>query len=218
MNNDPIRVLIADDHAMVRSAISTWIHTIPGLQLVAEATNGEEAVSRTLALKPDVVLMDLVMPEKDGIAATRAIIQAWPPAKILIVTSFSEKKRAVESIQAGAQGFILKDATLDELLEAIMSISRGRSWFSTDLARSLIQNNGPEISDVDGKLIEPLTEREMDVLKMLALGNSDQEISARLVIGHSTVRFHIHQILEKLQVGNRTQAALVAIRKGWVQV
>ena len=218
MNNQPIGILIADDHAMVRSAISTWIHTIPELSLVGEASNGEEAISRASLLKPDIVLMDLMMPKVDGIAATRAIIQKQPRVKILIVTSFTEKNRAVEAIQAGAQGFILKDASLDELLDAILAIFKGRSWFSAELARSLVGETGTEGKSRADNDIEALTAREMDVLKLLAEGKSDQEISETLVIGQSTIRFHLHQILGKLQAENRTQAALIAIRKGWVQI
>ena len=218
MNHQPVSILIADDHAMVRSAISSWIHTIPELELLGEASNGEEAISKTLLLKPDMVLMDLMMPKVDGIAATRAIIQKHPQAKILIVTSFTEKSRAVEAIQAGARGFILKDASLEELLEAIQAVSRGRSWFSAELARSLVEPGKVEKPDPDTVEIEPLTNREMDVLKLLAKGKSDEEISEMLVIGHSTVRFHLHQILGKLRADNRTQAALTAIRKGWVQI
>jgi len=211
-NQKPVRVFIADDHAMVRNAISTWIQTIPELSLVGEATNGEDAITGVLALKPDVVLMDLMMPKVDGIAATRAILAAFPQARILMVTSFTEKKRAVESVQAGVRGFILKDASLDDLLDAILSIAKGRTWFSMDLARSMAETNEP-LAGLDGE-VEALTGRELEVLKLLACGNSDDEIAEKLVIGRSTVRFHIHQILAKLKVPNRTQAALIAIRKG----
>jgi NarL family two-component system response regulator LiaR len=218
MNIKPVRVLIADDHSMVRSAICNWIQTLSELELAGEASNGKEAVERTLSLKPDVILMDLVMPVADGIAATRAIIQADPQAKILIVTSFNDRQKAVESIQAGAQGFILKDASLEELLEAILAISKGRSWFSAELARSLVVPDKIQAAEPPAGDSELLTAREMEVLKLMVQGKSDREISARLVIAHSTVRFHVHQILEKLQADNRTQAALVAIRKGWVNV
>jgi two-component system, NarL family, response regulator LiaR len=217
MSNQPVSVLIADDHAMVRSAISTWIQTIAELRIVGEATNGEEAVSRALSLKPDVILMDLMMPKLDGIAATLAILQSYPEAKILIVTSFTEKKRAVEAIQAGAQGFILKDASLDELLEAILVISRGRPWFSIELARALAAPAEAAASERGSDPQPALTPRELDVLRLMAQGQSDQEIAATLVIGHATVRFHVHQVLEKLQVQNRTQAVLAAIRLGWVK-
>ena len=218
MNSTPISILVADDHAMVRSAISTWISTIPELKLAGEATNGEEAVARSLLLKPDVILMDLKMPKMDGIAATRAILQSFPQARILIVTSFAEKKQAVESVRAGAQGFILKDASLDELLEAILSIYKGRPWFSIDLARSLAGHYDDEPAGSTDIRVDILTGRELEVLKLLVGGLSDQEIAATLVIGHSTVRYHVHQILDKLQVQNRTQASLLAIRKGWVNL
>jgi len=218
MNHQPVSILIADDHAMVRSAISSWIHTIPELNLVGDASNGEEAITQTRLLKPDMVLMDLMMPKVDGIAATRAIIRKQPQAKILIVTSFTEKSRAVEAIQAGARGFILKDASLDELLEAILAVSKGRSWFSAELARSLVEPNGAGRPGPAEAVSEALTPREMEVLKLLVQGKSDEEISELLVIGHSTVRFHLHQILRKLGVENRTQAVLAAIRQGWVQI
>jgi two-component system, NarL family, response regulator LiaR len=217
MTQDPITLLIADDHAMVRSAITTWIKTIPELRLVGEAGDGEGAIAQALALKPDVILMDLMMPKVDGIAATRAILQHAPDTKVLIVTSFTEKARAVEAIQAGAQGFILKDASLDELLQAIQTVARGQAWFSAELARALAQPAVAGPSEPD-RGPDVLTEREMGVLRLLVEGASDQEIAARLVIAPATVRFHMGQILDKLQVKNRTQAALVAIRQGWVRV
>jgi two-component system, NarL family, response regulator LiaR len=218
MNEKPIRILIADDHAMVRSAISTWIQTIAELHLVGQAVNGEEAVAQALTLKPDVILMDLMMPRLDGIAATQAILQSFSAARILIVTSFTEKKRAVEAIQAGAQGFILKDASLEELLDAIRTVHKGRPWFSLELTRALAVEKDSPAPGTRNAQIEDLTEREQEVLKLLAHGLSDPEIAAGLVIGHSTVRFHIHQILEKLCVQNRTQASLLAIRNGWVKI
>lgn len=218
MNDQPISILIADDHAMVRSAISTWIKTIPDLELIGEAVNGEEAIAKTLSLKPDIVLMDLMMPKVDGIQATQEIIKKLPEAKILIVTSFTEKNRAVESIHVGAHGFILKDASLEELLEAIQAIHKGRSWFSVDIARSLIEHKETTKNSIEKCEMTILTDREMEVLKLLVQGYSDQDISSILVISHSTVRFHIHQILEKLHVENRTQAALFAIQKGWVLI
>jgi NarL family two-component system response regulator LiaR len=218
MNEKSVRILIADDHAMVRSAISTWIQTIPQLDLVGQAVNGEDAVAKTLALKPDVVLMDLVMPRLDGIAATQAILQSYPATRILIVTSFTEKQRAVMAIQAGAQGFILKDASLEDLLEAILTVYKGRPWFSLELARALAAEKAAPVATAKEEQLEDLTERELEVLKQMVLGLSDQEIAAALVIGHSTVRFHIHQILQKLNVQNRTQASLLAIRKGWVKI
>jgi two-component system, NarL family, response regulator LiaR len=218
MNEKPVRILIADDHAMVRSAISTWIQTIPDLDLIGQAVNGEEAVAQTLALKPDIVLMDLMMPKMDGIAATQSILKSNPAARILIVTSFTEKQRAVKAIQAGAQGFILKDASLEDLLEAIRTVHKGRPWFSLELARALAAEKDSLVSEAREVKIDDLTERELDVLRLLVHGLSDQEIAAELVISHSTVRFHIHQILEKVHVQNRTQASLLAIRKGWVKI
>jgi two-component system, NarL family, response regulator LiaR len=218
MNEPTIRILIADDHGMVRSAISTWIQTIPGLDLVGQAVNGEDALAQTLVLKPDVILMDLMMPRLDGIAATQAILKSYPDARILIVTSFTEKKRAVEAIQAGAQGFILKDASLEDLLDAIRTVFKGRPWFSLELARALAAEKDIPVPAASEARIGDLTEREQEVLRLLVQGLSDPEIAAGLVIGHSTVRFHIHQILEKLRVQNRTQASSLAIRKGWVKL
>lgn len=214
MNSHPIRVLIVDDHAMVRTGISAWIDTKPDLELVGEASNGQEAVQRTGQMHPDVVLMDLVMPVMDGIAATRAILEANPEVKVLVVTSFSEKERAVQAIRAGAAGFILKDTTPQEMLEAIVSVSRGRPWLSPDLTRLLFEDPLNGGHSPEG---EAMTEREHEVLLLVAQGLADLEIAERLVISKSTVRYHLNNILGKLHLENRTQAALYAIRTGLVK-
>ena len=214
MNSHPIRVLIVDDHAMVRTGISAWIDTQPDLALVGEASNGQEAVQRTGQMHPDVVLMDLVMPVMDGIAATRAILEANPEVKVLVVTSFSEKERAVQAIRAGAAGFILKDTTPQEMLEAIVSVSRGRPWLSPDLTRLLFEDPLNGGHSPEG---EAMTDREHVVLLLVAQGLADLEIAERLVISKSTVRYHLNNILSKLHLENRTQAALYAIRTGLVK-
>jgi len=211
-NSKPIRIIIADDHAMVRRGITTWIESEDDLALVGEAVNGKDAVEKALRLKPDVVLMDLIMPELDGISATREIAQKETGIAILIITSFSEKEKAVEAIRSGAMGFILKDTTPEELLEAIRQVSQGKPWLSTELTRLLIQKaqQAQNIEEND------LTEREMDVLKLVAQGFADQDIAEKLILSKTTVRYHVTNILSKLQLENRTQAALYAIRKGWV--
>ena len=210
----PIRILIADDHAMVRTGISTWIESKAELQLVGEAASGAQAVEQARRLLPDVVLMDLVMPgdpPMDGVAATRAILAERPQTRVLIVTSFSEKERAIEAMRAGACGFILKDTSPQEMLEAIVSVAKGRSWVSAEMARALFQPDPQPVGGDEGQL---MTERELEVLLQLAQGLSDQEIADRLVVSKSTVRFHINNILTKLNLENRTQAALWAIKSG----
>jgi DNA-binding NarL/FixJ family response regulator len=214
MTDSAIRIFIVDDHAVVRTGISTWIMSKPGLQLVGEAANGEEAVRLVMQSKPDVVLMDLVMPVLDGVAATRQIVERNPEIKILVVTSFSDQARAVEAVRAGAIGFILKDASPQEMLEAISSVAKGRPWLSTELARSLfLLPSAPQQAEAPPEL-NVLTARELEVLRWVAHGFPDQEIAERLVVTKSTVRYHLGNILGKLNLENRTQAALLAIRSG----
>ena len=192
----------------------SWIESKPELQLVGEAASGEQAVEQARQLQPDVVLMDLVMPGNplmDGVAATRAILAERPQTRVLVVTSFPEKERAIEAMRAGAAGFILKDTTPQEMLEAIISVARGRSWVSAEIARALFQPEPQTPANREGEL---MTERELEVLLQLAQGLSDQEIADRLVVSKSTVRFHINNILTKLNLENRTQAALWAIKSG----
>jgi len=207
-----IRVLIADDHPIIRDSLRTLIATEPDLKLVGEAVDGEEAVSKTLELKPDVILMDLVMPVKDGLEAISEIKSLLPEVSILVLTSFSDEDKVFPAIRAGALGYLLKDSSPQELLKAIHDVYRGEASLHPSIALQLIReiNRPSELPPVEN----PLSERELEVLKLVAQGLTNQEIATRLVLSEWTVRTHVRNILGKLHLANRTQAALFALREG----
>lgn len=202
--NDLIRVLIADDHFVVRQGLVTLLVPRNGMQVVGEAATGREAVNLARTLQPDVILIDMVMPEMDGPEAITLIKQENPKARILVLTSFGENKQVSLAIQSGASGYLLKDSSPDDLLNAIRSVYQGNLVLPQDLAVKLMQ---PQPS---APTLDQLTERETDVLRMLALGQSNKEIASNLNISTTTVRSHVSNILMKLGVSNRTQAAMVA--------
>ena len=209
---ETIRILIADDHAIVREGLRWLIDTEPGIELVGEAADGVEAVLKARSLQPDVILLDLVMPRKDGIEAIAEIKRENPEARILVLTSFAEDDKVLPAIQAGALGYLLKDSSPQELLKAIREVYQGESSLHPTIARKLIgELNRP--SDLPATE-EPLTEREVEVLSLVARGLSNQEIAERLVVSERTVRSHVSNILGKLHLANRTQAALYAVREG----
>ncbi|MFN2137258.1 MAG: response regulator [Candidatus Promineifilaceae bacterium] len=209
-----IRVLIADDHPIVRRGIRDLLATEPHIELVGEATNGEEALRLALERQPDVVLMDLVMAPVDGIAATRALNEQVPQSKVLVLTSFATDDKVFPAIKAGALGYLIKDTDPDELLRAIRQVYDGQVTLHPAIARKVLA----EIAQPGARepLAEPLTDREVDVLKLLARGKSNQEIANELVIGVTTVYSHVSSILAKLHLATRTQAALYAVREGYV--
>jgi NarL family two-component system response regulator LiaR len=209
---ETIRILIADDHAIVREGLRALIGAKPDMELVGEAADGVEAVQKARSLQPDVILLDLVMPRKDGIEAIGEIKQENPEAHILVLTSFAEDEKVFSAIKAGALGYLLKDSSPQELLQAIRDVHRGESSLHPAVARKLIgELNRP--SDLPATE-EPLTEREVEVLSLVARGLSNQEIAERLVVSERTVRTHVSNILGKLHLANRTQAALYAVREG----
>ena len=209
---DRIRILIADDHAVVREGLRTLITSEPELEVVGEAVDGEQAVRKARALRPDVILMDLVMPRKDGLQAIGEIAEENPDARILVLTSFADDDKVFPAIKAGALGYLLKDSSPIELLQAVRDVARGVSSLHPTIALKLIREiNRP--SDLP-PAPEPLTAREVEVLRLVAQGLSNQQIADRLVISEWTVRKHVHHILGKLHLANRTQAALFAHREG----
>ena len=207
-----IRLLIADDHPVVRKGLKVLLATEPDMQVVGEAEDGVEAVQKAATLKPDVVLMDLMMPRLDGIEATRRITQAEPAARVLVLTSFAADDKVFPAVKAGALGYLLKDSSPEELVEAIRRVHRGEPSLEPGIARKVLQ----ELSQGGGgkPTTDPLTERELEVLRLIAQGLANKEIAAKLFVAEWTVRTHVSNILGKLQLASRTQAALYAIRSG----
>ncbi|MDQ4100292.1 MAG: response regulator transcription factor [Chloroflexota bacterium] len=208
----PIHVLIADDHEIVRRGIRALLATEPGIDVVAEAPTGSEAVIATARHKPDVILMDLMMPGMDGIEATRQIKANQPTAHILVLTSFATDDKIFPAIKAGALGYLLKDAGPEELVQAIRLVHRGESSLHPAVARQVLQELSRTRAEPPSP--DPLSERELMVLQALARGLGNQEIAHQLSIGEATVRTHVSNILSKLHLASRTQAAIYAIRKG----
>jgi DNA-binding NarL/FixJ family response regulator len=209
----PIKVLIADDHHVVRRGLLFFLKTQKEIEIVGEATNGKEAVELVDKLLPDVVLMDLVMPEMDGIEATRLIKEKHADIHILILTSFSDQDHVIPAIQAGATGYQLKDIEPDELVKAIKAVHSGDSQLhpkvTTHVMTHLLKGDKKE-----SNLLDELTRREKEVLAEIAKGKSNKEIAASLVITEKTVKTHVSNILAKLELADRTQAALYAVKHG----
>ena len=208
-----IHILLVDDHAIVREGLRTFISTESGMEVVGEAANGLEAIKKACDLQPDVILMDMAMPQMGGLEAILKIKEVCPEAKILVLTSFSDDDTVFPAIKAGALGYLLKNASPERLLNAIRDVYQGKSAISADIANKLIQemqrqSNLPLTKD-------PLTERELDVIKLVAQGMTNFEIAETLVITEGTVRTHVSSILSKLHLANRTQAALYALREGY---
>jgi two-component system, NarL family, response regulator LiaR len=207
-----IRVLVVDDHAIVRKGICALLGTEQGIEVVGEAKEGEEAVCKTARLRPEVVLMDLVMPGMDGLEAIRRILADQPEARILVLTSFAGDDKVFAAIRAGALGYLLKDSGPEELIQAIKQVHSGQSSLHPTIARRLLQELS-HTSDRTAKA-DTLTERELEVLRLVAKGQSNDEIARQLAISEATVRTHVSNILAKLNLDSRTQAALYALREG----
>jgi len=206
-NARPIRVMLVDDHAVVRSGLSAFLLAYDDLELVGEAANGEEAIRKCENLCPDVILMDLVMPVMDGATATREIRKRCPSIQVIALTSFKEQELVQGAIQAGAIGYLLKNVSADELAEAIRAANVGRPTLSTEAAQALIQ-----VSREPSNPMFDLTDRELQVLKLLAQGLNNNQIAEKLVVSRSTVKFHVSSILSKLAVSSRTEAVALALK------
>lgn len=207
-----MRVLIVDDHVVVRRGVRALLETEPDIEIVGEAENGEAALRQMRALKPEVVLLDLVMPKMDGIEVIRQAVREALSARILVLTSFAADDKVFPAIKAGALGYLLKDSAPEELLRAIRQVHRGESSLSPTIARKLMQELARP-SDLP-PTEEPLTERELEVLRLVAQGLSNQQIADKLVVSEATVRTHVSNILSKLHLASRTQAALYALKEG----
>jgi len=202
-----IRVMIVDDHAVVRSGLQAFLSIIPDLELVGEASGGNEAVVRCGLLKPDVVLMDLMMPDTNGVAATRLIRERFPSVHILALTSFEEDSLVQDALRAGATGYLMKTVSSRELAAAIRAAHEGKMTLSPEAAEALVRAN------TQSREINQLTEREREVLKLMVDGLDNTEIAEKLVVSLSTVKYHISNILAKLGVDNRVAAVTTAIHK-----
>jgi len=214
MDDKSIRILIVDDHAIVREGLRGLIEVEPDMELIGEAASGKEGVEKALALRPDVILMDLLMPEMDGVTAISEIKAQWQEARVLVLTSFLEDDKVFPAIESGALGYLLKDTQPDELLGAIRGVFRGESMLHPSIAKKIMQRIQEHSSSSNKPDGQELTERELDVLRLLAQGDGDREIAEKLIVSERTVHFHVGNILSKLHLANRTQAALYAIRKG----
>ena len=217
-DNGPIRVLLVDDHGVVRRGMQAYLAMLDDMEVLGEASDGRQAIERISALEsngrlPDVVLMDLVMPHMDGIAATSAIKERWPQIEIVALTSFIEEEKVQAALQAGAAGYLLKDAEADEVASAIRAAHRGEVHLDPAVAKRLMQSlRTPKPQEI----VEPLTDREREVLVLVARGETNKEIGRHLGISERTARTHVSNILGKLGLASRTQAALYAVREGIV--
>ncbi|MCO5184842.1 MAG: response regulator transcription factor [Anaerolineae bacterium] len=212
--DETIRIFLADDHAVVLRGLQALIGTEPDMEVVGTANNGRSAVTGVSNTQPDVVILDLEMPHMTGLEAIEPIKAAHPPVKILIVTSFSDDEHVFTAIKRGALGYLLKDASPEELLRAIRDVHAEKTTLHPDIALKLIRELKGQPQNAPDSDIEPLTEREIEVLQLIARGWSNQQIATHLVISERTVRTHISNILGKLHLANRTQAALYAMREG----
>lgn len=202
-----IRIMLVDDHAVVRSGLTAFLSAYSDLELVGEAENGQQAVQRAAALQPDVILMDLIMPVMDGVAATQAIKRQYPHIQIVVLTSFQEDELVQNALRAGAVGYLMKNVTARELVTAIRAARDGKMTLSSEAAQALVRANQ------QAQETEALTEREREVLRLMVEGLNNAEIAQRLVVSLSTVKYHISNILGKLGVDNRVAAVTLAMQR-----
>lgn len=212
MSEQPIRVLVVDDHPIVIGGTRALLEEVEDIEVIGEAHNGAMAVEENKKLKPDVILMDLIMPEMDGIEAIGLITEEQPEAKILVLTSFITDDKVFPAIKAGAMGFLLKDSEPGELIEAIRNVNKGEPTLHPNIARKVLKELGRP--SADKPIPDPLTDRETEVLRLLSKGYDNQQIAEELFIAEVTVRTHVSRILRKLQLANRVQATLYALKKG----
>ena len=212
MTTAPIHLLIVEDQTIVREGLCAMLATKPGLSVAGVAADGEEAVQQALRLRPDVIVMDLLMPKKGGIGATQDIIERWPEARVLILTSFSDDAQIIEALRAGAMGYVLKQDVGQELVNAIHQVHAGQSPLNPLVARRLVQSlTTPRVVDT---LAERLTDRELEVARLVTRGYDNQRIATTLDISIRTVGTHVANILRKAEVANRTQLARLMLKQG----
>jgi NarL family two-component system response regulator LiaR len=207
-----IKVLVVDDHPVVRDGLRLFLTVTPGMICIGEASNGEEAIQVCAEKQPDVILMDLMMPGMGGVAATQVVRERYPQTQVVALTSFDDKQLIQQAIQAGALGYLLKNSLMETLAEAVQAAYRGKSSLSPGLMRSLASMPPP-----DEKVGGNLTEREREVLALMAEGLTNAAIARKLVISDATARFHVSNVLTKLGVANRTEAVRLAIKQGLIE-
>lgn len=213
MMTEKIRILVADDHPVVRDGLVAMLGTQPDFEVVGESINGREAVDMAQNLQPDVIFLDLEMPELDGVDALRKMRTANPDIKVIVFTAFDTDERILAAVQAGAQGYMLKGAPRDEVFQAVRVVHQGGSLLQPIVASKLLRH----VSQPDD-LSEPLTPRELEVLRLMAQGLQNKEIALNLIISERTVKFHVSSILGKLGAGNRTEAVSLAAQRGLIEL
>jgi two-component system, NarL family, response regulator LiaR len=211
----PVRVLIADDQTLFRSGLARLLNDDPRVEVVGEAVDGEDAARQATLLRPDVILMDIKMPNSDGVQATQRIVAENPTAKVLILTTFDTDSYVLQALKAGASGYVLKDSRVESIVSSIIAVVAGERVMSSSIANMVLDllagaSNGKEFYD-------GLTARELEILKLLAAGIANKQIAFRLKISEKTVRNHVSNMYEKLNIADRAQAALYAVRKGLVE-
>ena len=212
----PIRILVADDHPVVRDGLVAILGTRPNFEVVGEAGTGLEAIEQYGRLAPDVVFLDLEMPEMDGVAVLRALRERDPNARVIVFTAFDTDERIVEAVRAGAAGYLLKGSPREDVFRAVQVVFAGGSLLQPVIASKLIRQMSQSPAQPD--MLESLTPREEDVLRLLAQGLQNKEIATKLVISERTVKFHVSSILSKLNAGNRTEAVAIAAQHGLVEL
>ena len=204
----PIRILTVDDHPLIRAGLAAFLKTEPGIEVIAEAANGEEGIERYRDLRPDIVLMDLSMPVMDGLAATRAILDEFPDARVIVLTTYGGDEDIHRALEAGARGYLVKDMLVDEVMDAVRAVHQGRRGIPHAVAAKLAEHT-PRI---------PLTPRETEVLSLVAKGLSNPEVAGRIGRTEGTVKVHLKNILQKLGVDDRTEAVTIGLRRGFIRL
>ena len=213
----PIRILIVDDHTMVRDGISTMLQRQPDFEVVGEASNGKEGLEQAERLQPDLILMDLRMPEMDGVEAMRQIRLIQPGVDFLVLTTFDTDEYIFDAVEVGAKGFLLKDTSRDELFNAVRAVSKGNSYFQPDIG-SRLADQFAALRKGGGHVADTLSEREREVLSLIAKGKANKEVATELSLSESTVKTHVSNIFSKLGVNDRTGAVTTAIQKGIIKI
>ncbi len=213
--NDKVRILIVDDHAVVRQGLITFLELQDEIEVVGQASNGKEAIQKVLELEPDVVLMDLVMPVMDGLTAIKQIKQLRPSTEVIALTSFADDEKVFTAIRSGATGYLLKDVQPNDLVKAVLAADRGEVQLHPEVAKLLMHEVMAPAKEADS--LDELTEREREVLGLLGLGMSNKEIAYKISVSEKTVKAHVSSILNKLNLPGRTHAALYASKRGLVK-